>query len=129
MEYSCGTCKYSTDNVCNFKRHISSKKHTSKDNFNPNECEHCGMGYSSSSSLSRHKKICNKKINSEKEEIKNEDLYDRQKELHDREKELINQYKELLEMSEKRNKSLMEENDILKRENNIFRLIGNSTKQ
>lgn len=72
MKYICKTCNYETDDKSNFNKHLSSKAHAKKnfveakvdENFNKKlkklpsrfQCNICKKNYSSTSSLSHHKK-------------------------------------------------------------------------
>lgn len=66
-KYSCKTCDFSTSKICNWKRHIDSKKHKMLHNAaylgaeaNQNNIWRCACGreYKQHQSLYRHKKIC-----------------------------------------------------------------------
>lgn len=87
MKYNCSLCDYKTDDKSNFNRHMNANKHrknvregtekpkkykskqpvsTVKASKNKKtkiyNCDKCGLEFSHSSSASRHKRVCNEKI-------------------------------------------------------------------
>ena len=69
-KYYCQDCKYSSDQLCNFKKHMFSNKHKQKIgvensiiDFNKLKikiytCEYCKKEYTNNSAKSKHKKKC-----------------------------------------------------------------------
>jgi hypothetical protein len=101
MEYICSACDYSTNEICNYKRHLNSKKHSKNNKSDLNECEYCEVVYSSPSSLSRHRKNCNKKI-------KNEDSTE------------VNLYKKIIDILEKDKDTLEKDKDKLEKDKDML---------
>jgi len=98
VTYECKLCSYLTNDQSNFIKHKKSAKHTKKEeqyknstnkiqndsNKNPNldckyTCEYCEKDYTTSSNLSKHKKICKDKRNLinklENEKTNQENIY------------------------------------------------------
>ncbi len=78
--YCCLLCNYNTIDKRDYNKHINTQKHISMLNLNSNEIElkqlkifecNCGRTYKHSSSLSKHKKTCNK-VNIIEEQQNNE---------------------------------------------------------
>ena len=111
--YNCKTCKYSTINKVNFKKHLLTNKHilqqsqdhkpkiTSStielENVEEYKCDHCDQTFTKKNNLYRHrKKFCKKKTNDEHNDKKSSES---QELITDSEKydELQNQYIQLQE--------------------------------
>ena len=67
LSYNCDTCNFKTNNLKDWKRHLSTKKHFK--NLKKTEnffCEKCNKGYKFKSGLSRHVRTCTWASNDEK---------------------------------------------------------------
>ena len=63
MKYTCEKCDYFTNNVTNYKKHLTTKKHLEKKdvvvNLQQYKCDACDLNFNNRMSLWRHKKKCN----------------------------------------------------------------------
>jgi hypothetical protein len=63
MKYTCEKCEYFTNNVTNYKKHLTTNKHLKyKDvvvNLQQYKCDVCDLNFNNRMSLWRHKKKCN----------------------------------------------------------------------
>lgn len=62
QNYTCNTCKYTTNREYNWHKHILTKKHIRLTNNVRYICDNCSKEYKFTSGLSRHKLICDTKM-------------------------------------------------------------------
>ena len=106
--YHCEICDYTTDNLCDYKKHLNTIKHKNNENVtnvtkkSPKIAEkyncNCGKVFNNRTSLWRHKKICNQDSNNTIKEVDNEIVNYDNNTSGDLIKCLINENKEIKEM-------------------------------
>ena len=79
--YNCALCKYNTDKIGNWNKHVTTKKHisnTCKTPTLPHKCETCGRTYKYASGLSKHKQLCQNKKQPSSSTVKEVNISDTQ---------------------------------------------------
>ena len=79
--YNCALCKYTTDKIGNWNKHVTTKKHIAKTcNTEPiqHKCDICSRTYKYASGLSKHKQTCHNKKQMENTTAKEVNITDTQ---------------------------------------------------